>query len=81
MGVRVPEGQGTVKETIDVRVDVTVPVSVEYNLAERLYYARVENHSNGHVRPGISIVRSPDRERAIQEVLVAAGYRWADNQT
>ena len=52
-----------------------VKVSVEFNEAEGFFYASAPAApGQGHARPNVVTVRSADKETAIAEALLAAGY-------
>lgn len=56
-------------------VMMRVRVAVEFNAAEGLYYAAVPTRmAETHPRPNVTTVRSADKETAIAEALIAAGY-------
>lgn len=63
------------KKTIVRLVMVPVRVTVEHNEADGLYYASVASLiDEAHARPKTTTVRSGDKETAIHEALVSAGY-------
>jgi hypothetical protein len=56
-------------------VMVPVKVTVEFNQEEGFYYAMAPSYASDNLpRPAVVIVRSADKETALNEVLIAAGY-------
>lgn len=74
MGVRVPEGEA-VKQNHTRLVMVPVKVSVEFNSEEGLYYASAPVRVvDNYARSPVATVRSGDKETAITEAVIAAGW-------
>ena len=54
---------------------VMVPVKVVVDFKDGFFYATVPTlRGDNHTRPNITTVRSTDREAAVSEALLAAGY-------
>jgi hypothetical protein len=62
------------KQTYTRLVTVPVRLTVEFNEAEGLFYATAPAYTLDGSRVGSATVRSADKETAIAEALLAAGY-------
>jgi hypothetical protein len=62
------------KQTYTRMVTMPVRVVVEFKEAEGFYYATAPTLGAEFFRPTSMIVRSTDKETAIHEALLAAGY-------
>ena len=69
------------KQTYTRIVMIPVRVAVEFNEAEGFFYATAPTPGAGHFpRPTAMTVRFADKETAIAEALLAAGYNSSAGQ-